>query len=299
MRKSKAFTKAFTLVELLVVIGIIAVLISILLPALGRVRQQANSVRCLANLRQFGQAVALYTGVQRGVLPIGFWDGTAPGNGATGAPATDWTVLLAGTLNGKAGFTYVDAGASGTQTSALRRIFICPEVPTGEGTASITHYSSHPRLMPNLDDADGLAGAGNYLRPARISAIRRSSEIVLIFDGTVNTFTGGSGTVYNASSIGYRLDRFRNYFSTFLTDNYALDPQPFMTAGNPIDLSTDFGAVNVNTDTPENYGNVRFRHRGNRQANALMLDGHVETYRFTDLFSGALLRGNINVNAKR
>ena len=61
---------AFTLVELLVVIAIIALLIAILLPTLKKMREAANNVVCLSNMRQLAIVIHLYANDNKDHLPF-------------------------------------------------------------------------------------------------------------------------------------------------------------------------------------------------------------------------------------
>jgi len=77
----------FTLVELLVVIAIIALLMAILMPALQRVRKQAQAVACMSNLKQWGYIWSMYAEDNDGKFNTG-------ASTTGGAAANDWPVVL-------------------------------------------------------------------------------------------------------------------------------------------------------------------------------------------------------------
>lgn len=87
--------RGFTLVEILVVIVILVVLAGMSGVAFSKIRERAKSSASASNLRQWGQALVLYTGEHHGAIPFeGSADRVTWASIGSGANETAWFNVL-------------------------------------------------------------------------------------------------------------------------------------------------------------------------------------------------------------
>src|SRR5262245_23724603 len=200
--------RGFTLVELLVVIAIIGVLVGLLLPAVQKVREAANLVKCINNLKQLGLAAHHFHDT-KGQFPTGARLPVDQGGIPTGATNL-WVELLRyfeqDNLHDKWDYSNnqnnVAGGRSATQAQVIK-LLICPSDPLPadvvENTAAVG--PSWSRGFYGMTSYGGNAGTrsmpwGTAPTFAGISRdgifwIDSSVRVNDITDGTTNTVLFG------------------------------------------------------------------------------------------------------------
>jgi len=272
--------KAFTLVELLVVIGIIAVLVAILLPALNKARQGANTVVCAGNMRQIGLAMFNYAAENNGTLPWGLWwfrSGSAlpaykhPAD-YTGNFYIGWDALLSKYLGQPLTQAEQLAGVYKGHAGPLTNVLRCPADGVETNAAGTFRRSyvmvggQHPMPIPTLtsygcNETDGVGWSQDYTQIAVYTANG--------LDGTLPPYCTKLARIRGGSAAGLLCEQVNAGVQVNGSNPTCAFPNKQVTFGGVVQGSAAVhGGLNFKTIVATPYYFARF--------NYLFCDGHVD-----------------------
>jgi len=161
---------AFTLIELLVAVAVIAMLLSILLPGLGRAKQEGRRVVCLNNLRQMGMAAQVYADQNNDYYPVAY---DTPVSDPPSFTIREWDFIR--TKNYDTGEITVKPGLL-WQGKTILKVHQCPSF-YGNANSPGDPYTGYNY------NTSYIGGISTAVPPARVSDVRRPDACALFGDG--------------------------------------------------------------------------------------------------------------------
>jgi prepilin-type N-terminal cleavage/methylation domain-containing protein len=285
----------FTLVELLVVIGIIAVLMGILLPTLASARRSANSVKCLASLKEIGNAFSMYAMENKGFLPAA--RDNVNQYTASGAKAERrWTDLLAKYFNKKGANFQTNAELTQIRTASV--LWGCPEwartfeynanapggsadmVYNGYGMQYYPSFPEKPYSNPANSAYRNAANKTGYFKQTYWA--RRGSERVIVADSAQDIIALPSSVALSDPKTYTKFTGFNDGTTKWW---------PYLPMNNAL------GAADLGVDARhQKPGLAQKGSLGMKPINALYTDGHAASASVRDVFNGIRNPGQDSTN---
>lgn len=190
---------AFTLIELLCVVAIIGLLASMIMPAVGTMKQKADSISCASNLRAIGVACQLYLQDHSFIYPCIEPVPTSSVYPANFQP-TPYTSMVAA------------FGSYGVTQKTIQ----CPSDIKQPGGGSYAAYGSSYDWKPTLDDENtseplvygrrmgfGAQTSGTSTAPGfvvKLSKVRQAFDDTQVHFGHMNALYADGHVVYFTTS---------------------------------------------------------------------------------------------------
>ncbi len=180
-------SRAVTLLELLVVVGAIALLLGLMLPGLGRARDQAKSAVCRSNIRQLALANAMYAQDSGGMYVAGAAE-IAKENRQRWHGARDKKNEAFDSSRGPlAAYLGVDATVRACPTFA-------PDKPGFESGNGGYGYNNAYIGVQTVVDSKGKTVVATDLAGARVHHVKRPADTLMFAD---SAFLDGSPIEYS------------------------------------------------------------------------------------------------------
>lgn len=269
--------RGFTLIELLVVIAIIAILIGLLLPAVQKIREAANRMKCSNNLKQLGLGLHNYHDVNGYFPPGGFQLPSASQAPHTDRTMWNWTYHLLpyleqANLYAEPDYNKVYASAVSVMYCPSRR---SPQLFGGQGKIDYAGCAGTSNIGSNGIIAQGTLNGPVFVRMAQVT------------DGLSNTVAIAEKRM-NKAMFGQAFDDNEPFVNSGWNDDY----ESFRTA--TVSPATDFNTPG-STTSPTMFGSAH-----TSGFNTLLGDGSVRHVRYTidlNTFQRACVRNDGQVSS--